>query len=47
MVTDPLGPRPDNTALAPKYQDPTNPGGYLYPDGTASVIPYLWYLLRL
>jgi predicted Zn-dependent protease len=45
VVTDPLGPRPGNTTLAPKYQDPSKPGGYLYPGGLTSVNPYLWVFL--
>jgi hypothetical protein len=45
VVTDPLGPQPDSTALAPTYPDPKNPGGYLYPGGIASTTPYLWLLL--
>jgi hypothetical protein len=45
VVTDPLGPQPGGTALGPKYPDPNNPGGYLYPGGIASTQPYLWLLL--
>lgn len=45
VVTDPLGPQPGNTALAPTYPDPNNPGGYLYPGGIASTTPFLWLLL--
>ncbi|HEX3150088.1 MAG TPA: matrixin family metalloprotease [Gemmataceae bacterium] len=45
VVSDPMGPRPDNTKLAPLYPDPNNPGGYLYPNGTPTLIPFLWVLL--
>lgn len=46
VQTDPIGPQPGGTALSPKYPDPNNPGGFLYPTGTATLTPYL-FVLRL
>lgn len=45
VETDPLGPRPGNTPLAPKYQDPTKPGRYSYPGGVLSFDTFLFSLL--
>jgi hypothetical protein len=45
VVSDPMGPRPADTKLAPLYPDPSNPGGYLYPNGTPTLIPFLWVLI--
>ena len=42
VITDPVGPRPVNSVTAPQYQDPAAPGGFLYPDGTATLDPFLW-----
>lgn len=42
--SDPIGPQPSDSATAPQYTDPSAPGRYLYPDGTATTDPYLWIL---
>jgi matrixin len=42
VVTDPIGPQPGNSQLGPIYQDPNNPGGYLYPGDVKSPDPYFW-----
>jgi hypothetical protein len=42
VQTDPIGPQPSDSSLAPKYPDPTNPDQYLYPNGQVSLDPYLW-----
>jgi hypothetical protein len=44
VQTDPIGPQPADSTLAPIYQNPTSPGQYLYPDGTVSFDPYLWII---
>jgi hypothetical protein len=41
-ITDPVGPQPVSSIAAPQYQDPAQPGGYLYPSGTQTFDPYLW-----
>jgi hypothetical protein len=42
VLTDPLGPQKGNTALAPTYQDPNNPGQYLYPGNVVSFNSFLF-----
>jgi len=42
VMTDPIGPQPGNSQLGPIYQDPNNPGGYLYPGDVKSPDPYFW-----
>jgi hypothetical protein len=42
VITDPIGPRPANSATAPQYQDPAQPTAFLYPDGTHTTDPFLW-----
>jgi hypothetical protein len=42
VETDPLGPQPGNSALAPKYADPTTPGQYVYPGNVVSLATYLF-----
>ena len=41
VETDPIGPRPGNTALAPKYPNPAKPGTFLYPGNTVTTNSYL------
>jgi hypothetical protein len=40
--SDPIGPQPSGSALAPQYEDPTKPGQYVYPDGQVSLNPFNW-----
>jgi len=42
VITDPIGPRPVNSATAPQYQSPTDPNSFLYPDGTQTTDPFLF-----
>jgi hypothetical protein len=42
VITDPIGPQPADSTLAPQYQNPQDPSTYLYPPGTVSLDPYLW-----
>jgi hypothetical protein len=42
VITDPVGPQPVNSVAAPQYQDPVQPTGFLYPNGTQTFDPYLW-----
>jgi hypothetical protein len=45
VQTDPIGPQPGDSQLAPIYQDPVSPGQYLYPGNVRSPDPYLWTLI--
>jgi hypothetical protein len=42
VVSDPIGPQGGNSQLGPIYQDPDNPGGYLYPGNVRSPDPFFW-----
>jgi hypothetical protein len=42
VITDPIGPQPADSTLAPQYQNPQDPSTYLYPPGTVSLDPFLW-----
>jgi hypothetical protein len=44
VKNDPIGPQPDGTAYTPMYPDPNNPSGFLYPNGVATLDPFLWVL---
>jgi predicted Zn-dependent protease len=46
-ITDPIGPQPGNSSGTPQYQDPNNPGGFLYPGNISTTDPYLWLLWGL
>ncbi|HVK11615.1 MAG TPA: matrixin family metalloprotease [Gemmataceae bacterium] len=41
VETDPIGPRPGNTALEPTYPNPSEPGTYLYPNNQVSATSYV------
>ena len=45
VASDPIGPQPSTSTLAPKYANPANPKNFLYPNGQVSFDPYLWLLL--
>jgi len=45
VVSDPIGPQGGNSQLGPIYQDPDNPGGYLYPGNVRSPDPFFWTIL--
>ncbi len=47
VQTDPIGPQPGNSLLAPTYPNPNNPNGFLYPNGTATLDPFLWVLMLI
>ncbi len=40
-ISDPIGAVINDPTLTPVYTSPTIPGGYLYPNGKATTIPYL------
>jgi hypothetical protein len=40
-ISDPIGAVVNDPTTQPVYTDPTTPGGYLYPNGTASPNPYM------
>jgi hypothetical protein len=44
-LSDPIGPVRTDTTLTPRYADPNNPNGYLYPNGFATLEEYLWTTL--
>jgi predicted Zn-dependent protease len=45
VQTDPIGPQPSGSQLAPTYPNPTNPNQFLYPGNIVSPDPYLWLFL--
>jgi hypothetical protein len=40
-ISDPIGAVVNDPTLQPDYTSPTTPGGFLYPDGTNTMSPYL------
>jgi predicted Zn-dependent protease len=47
VQTDPIGPQPGNSQLAPIYQDPIDPSQYLYPGNVRSPDPYFWMIVTI
>jgi Matrixin len=41
-ITDPIGPQPADSTLAPQYQNLLDPNSFLYPNGTVTTDPFLW-----
>lgn len=41
VQSDPLGPRPSDSTLAPIYVNPSDPKSYLYPNGQVRLDPFL------
>jgi hypothetical protein len=42
VLSDPIGPVINDPRSQPLYTDPTNPSVFQYPDGSISLLPYLW-----
>jgi hypothetical protein len=42
---DPIGPVASDPTTTPQFTDPSNPGQFVYPDGTISTQPFLWALV--
>jgi hypothetical protein len=40
-ISDPIGGVPSDPTTQPVYTSPTTPGGFLYPDGTQTTVPFL------
>jgi hypothetical protein len=41
-ISDPLGPVRQDTTLDPRYVNPKNPNQFLYPNGIATLNPFVW-----